>query len=185
MKFDKKFLPVIIFVVLIIFSVGWYQFFYESTRREILNIELEARRLQEIKREILDLKARHKNLATFIEQKELEIDAAKNFLPSTLMQDKFMGELYRAADVNRVRLTSVQAGEIISEEKIQAQAVNVHLEADYVSLLNFIREMLDGERLARLEKFLVTNAGNGIISCELTFKIFAEPIKESVANISK
>lgn len=170
---DKRFLPVIVFSVLIIFSFGWHQFIYEPTQREILNMELETRRLREVEREILELKARHENLSAFVEAKELEVDAAKIFLPPTLAQDKFIGALYQAADVNKVRLVSVHMGEIISEEKFQTQAVNLSLETDYISLLNFIREIIDGERLTRLENFSATNASNGIISCELVFKIFA------------
>ena len=170
---DKKFLPLMIFVALIIFSIGWYQFLYEPARREILNIELETRRLREVEREILELKACHKNLLAFVETKEIELDAAEKFLPPTLAQDKFIGELYRAADASRVKITSVKVGETIAEEKFQAQIVIVKAETDYISLLNFIREIIDGERLTRLEKFLATSADNGIISYELNFKIFS------------
>ena len=57
---DKKFLPAIIFVM-IIFSFGWYKFFYEPAQREILSMELEARRLREVK---------------------LVLDAVRKFLPT-------------------------------------------------------------------------------------------------------
>ena len=173
---DKKFLLAIIFL-LIILSVGWHQFIYEPARREILNMELETRRLREVEREVLELKARHGSLSAFVEAKDLELDAARDFLPSTLAQDKFIDELYRAADFQHVRILSIQAGETISTKEFQSQVVEAKLEADYVSLLNFIRETLDGGRLTTLENFLATSAGNGIISCELSFKIFAEPIK--------
>ena len=170
---DKRFLPAIIFLLGIILSFGWYKFFYEPVQREILSMELETRRLREVEREILQLKARHKDLSAFIATKELELDAAREFLPTTLMQDKFIDELYRAADSCKVQLISVRAGEIISAEEIQSQVVSVELEADYVSLLNFIREILDGERLATLENFSAESAEGKILSCELNFKIFA------------
>ena len=175
---DKFFLPTT-FLVCTIILIGWYQFFYEATQREILNMELETRRLRELEREISELKARHGNLSAFVAAKELELDAAQNFLPATIAQDKFIDELYRAANSCNVQLTEVQAGEIISEEEFQSQVVTVKTEADYVSSLNFIREIQDGERLMRLEKFLATSEEDGIISCEWSFKIFAEPTKKS------
>ena len=177
---NNRFLPVIILGLIIILSSGWYQLIYEPARQEILSMELETRKLREIEREILELKARHENLAAFVEAKEDELDAARNFLPPTLAQDSFIDTLYRASDFHKVQLISVQTREINSREELQAQTVKLHLEADYVSLLKFIREILDGERLAILENFSATSAGNGIISCELSFKIFAEPIQNSI-----
>ena len=168
---DKKFLPAIIFVM-IIFSFGWYKFLYEPMQRETLSMELEARRLREVEREILELKARHENLSAFVEAKELELDAARKFLPTTLTADKFIDELYRAADFYRVRITAVQVDEKSSAENFQSQVVSLNVETNYVSLLNFIREVLDGERLTRLEKFSATSADNGIISCAMSFEIF-------------
>lgn len=168
----EKFLPAIIFA-LIIFSSGWYKFLYEPALRETLSMELETRRLREVEREILELKARHENFSAFVEAKELELDAAKKFLPTTLAQEKFIDELYRAADFHRVRITAVQVDEKSSAEKIQSQVVNLNVETNYISLLNFIREVLDSKRLTRLENFSATSAGNGIISCALSFEIFA------------
>ena len=45
-------------------------------------------------------------------------------------------------------------------------------------MLNFMREVLDGERLTTLENFQVERSEGKILSCELTLKIFAEPIKK-------
>ena len=173
----KKFLPLVIFLSAILLSIGWYEFIYQSAQREILNMELETRRLREVEREIFQLKARHENLSALIAAKENELDAARNFLPSTPAQDKFIDELYRAAEVCRAQIVSVQASETISAENFQAQVVSVGLETEYISLLNFIREIIDGGRLVSLERFSLRGADDGIISCELDFKIFAEPIK--------
>lgn len=169
---SEKFFPAIIFLAMIIFSFGWYEFLYEPAQRETLSMELEARRLREVEREILELKARHENLSAFVEARELELDAAKKFLPTTLAQDSFMDEIYRAAEFNRVRISAVKV-EDTSAEEFQSQVVSLNLEASYVPLLNFMREILDGERLTRLENFSATSAGDGVISCELSFKIFA------------
>ncbi len=56
--YDKKFLPVIIFVLGIILLLGWYELIYAPAQSEILNMELETRRLREVEREILELKDR-------------------------------------------------------------------------------------------------------------------------------
>ena len=169
---DKRFLPLIVLLLGIILSIGWYEFIYEPTRREILNMELETRRLREVEHEILDLKARHENLSAFIEEKERQLDAAQNFLPSTLNQDKFIDKLYRIAELHSVKIISVRADDINSAEELQSQIISARLEADYISLLNFIREMLDGDRLTALERFSIENSA-GILSCDLNFKIFA------------
>lgn len=170
---DKRFLPVIILIAGIVLSFLIYQFVHEPARREILNMEMETRRLHELEKEILALQERHENLAAFVEEKRLEVEAAKKFLPSKLMQDEFIDEIYRAAEFQRARIISVRAGEVNSEEKFQSQVVSVKLESRYISLINFTREILDGERLVRLENFSATKAGRGIVSCELSFKIFA------------
>ena len=97
----------------------------------------------------------------------------RNFLPEALKEEKFIDELYRTADSLDVRIISIRAGEINSAEEIQSQVVSVNLEADYISLVNFIREILDGERLASLEKISVEKSSAKNLSCALSFKIFA------------
>lgn len=169
---DKFFLPATLMACAVI-VIALRLFVYEPVQAEIVSMELETRRLREVEREISELKARYGNLATFKASKELQLDEARIFLPATLAQDEFIVELYRAADFSKVRILSVQTGEEISSEKIQAQVVNVRLEADYISLLNFIRETLDGGRLTNLENFSVEISGGNILSCSLSFKIFA------------
>lgn len=169
---EKFFLPITIIFCLTLF-IGWYQFIYEPARREILNMELETRRIREVEREIFELKNRHESLEKFIETKEFDLDAARSFLPPTLAQDKFIDELYHAADFCNVQLVSVQTSEINSSNEIQSQVVTVTLETDYISLMNFIREILDGGRLTSLEKISAESSAGKIISCELSFKIFA------------
>ncbi len=171
--YDKKFLPAIILALGIILSLGWYELIYAPAQREILNMELETRRLREVEREILELKARHENLAAFVEEKELQLDAAQNFLPTTLAQEKFIDELYHAAESLDVKIISIRAEETTSTEKLQAQVVSVNLLADYIALLNFIREILDGERLTVLEKISIEKASGRTLDCRLNFKIFA------------
>ena len=170
---DKRFLPVIIFAVGIILTLGWYELIYTPAQIEILNMELETRRLREVEREILELKARHENLAAFVEEKELQLDAAQNFLPPMLAQDRFIDELYRTAESLDVKIISIRAEETTSQENLQSQVVSVNLQADYIALLNFIRQILDGERLTVLEKISVEKSSGQMLDCRLSFKIFA------------
>lgn len=169
---DKKFLlPLTVIACVLCFFV-LQEFVWEPARREILNMQLETRRLREVEREVLELKARHGNLTAAVAQKERELDAAREFLPSELSAEKFIDALYRATQAQRAEIISVQAGNIGGEE-LQSQTVTVKLEAEYISLLNFLREILDGKRLAELETVSIDGAGGKFLLCELTFRIFA------------
>ena len=172
-KFDSRFLIFVACLAGVVLLILWQQFFYETTQREILNMQLETRRLREIEREITALKSRHKNLETFAQMKELELDAARKFLPTTLAQDEFIDELYRAAEMSGVRLSAVHTSDTVEAEQIQSQVVTVKLEAKYISLLNFLREVLDGERSVNLKNFSLENTGGNVLSGELELKIFA------------
>jgi len=65
-------------------------------------------------------------------------------------------------------------GEISEIDSVQKQSVKIRLDADYISLSNFIREILDGERLASLKNFSISSDDeSNILNCELEFIIFA------------
>lgn len=169
---DKKFFLLLIICALAI--VAWYQF-YEITQSEIWEMKLETRRLRGLEQEISALKVRHRDLTAFAATNEQLLNEARILLPVTPAQNKFIDELYRTAENNHVWLTAVQSGEVTAAEEIQSQLVHVSIEADYISTLNFIREILDGGRLVSLENFSAVSGGNNVITCELTFKIFAAP----------
>lgn len=169
---DKKFLFPLTVLACVLCFVVLQEFVWEPARREVLNMQLETRRLREVEREILELKTRHGDLTAAVAQKERELEAAREFLPGELDAGKFIDALYQSAQSQRAEIISVQAGEV-GGEKLQSQTVTVKLEADYVSLLNFLREISDGKRLATLETVSVDGAGGKILSCELTFRIFA------------
>ena len=169
---DKRFLVPLTVVACVLCYFVLQEFVWEPARREIVNMQLETRRLRDIKQEILELKARHGDLSALVAQKERELDAAREFLPSELNAEKFIDALYQSAQAQRAEIISVQAGDIGGEE-LQSQTVTVKLEAEYISLLNFLREILDGKRLAALETVSIDGTGGKILSCELTFRIFA------------
>ncbi|MBQ7454467.1 MAG: type 4a pilus biogenesis protein PilO [Selenomonadaceae bacterium] len=172
---NKIFLPAVTFVAGLLLLIVWHQFFYTTTQQEILSMQLETRRLREVERELNELKARHENLSDFVAEKDQQLDAARNFFPATLEQEKFIDELYRAADFNKVHLTSVQTSDANSADEIQSQVISVELEGDYISLLNFLRETLDGGRLVSLENFSVEKMSGSVLSCDVSLKIFAAP----------
>ena len=136
-------------------------------------MELETRRLNEVAREISDLKARRGDLAAFVLEKEMQLDEARIFLPATLAQDKFIDGLYKAAELCGARIISIRTGEAISVKDLQSQVVSVNLEADYISLMNFVREILDGDRLTTLDEISIEHSNGKVLSCDLNFKIFA------------
>lgn len=180
---NEKFFLLMTLTICAIIFFGWQQFFYEPMQREILTTELETRRLRELERSIVELKARHGNLESLIAETERQLDAARTFLPTTLMPDKFIDELYQAADFSQARLISVQAGDIHAADEIQSQVVTVKLQTNYISLLNFIREVLDGGRFVSLEKFSVE--GGDILTCTLDFKIFSAPSQKIKSPTAK
>ena len=63
-------------------------------------------------------------------------------------------------------------------EKVQQQNISLKLSAEYVQILNFIRELLDGERLTNLENFSIepTDIKN-LLTCEITFVIYSTQIE--------
>ena len=138
-------------------------------------MELETRRLREVEREVKELKARHGDLAVFAELKAQQLDEARIYLPPTPAQDEFLDELYRAAEAVEVRILSVRTDEVKSKSELQSQAVSVRLEANYIPLLNFIRLILDGERLTSLEGVSIERTDTRLLNCELSFKIYAAP----------
>ncbi len=169
---DKKFLPLVTLAVCVLCFFALNEFVFEPARRDTLNMQLETRRLREVEREVLSLKARYGDLSAAVAQKERELDAAREYLPVELDQEKFIDALYRTADAHRAQIISVQAGNVEGDE-LQSQTVTVKLESQYVPLLNFVREIVDGKRFAVLDKASIESTGDTFLSCELTFRIFA------------
>ncbi|MCR5834098.1 MAG: type 4a pilus biogenesis protein PilO [Selenomonadaceae bacterium] len=176
---NKKFLmPVLTFTLGAMILFGWYEFIYVETRQEITMMESETRQLKDLEREISKLKARHEDLSAYMADMDSQLDRARMFLPETLSQENFIAELYQTAEICRAQIISVNSGEAVETKSVQSQTVNIRLETDYLSLLNFIRATLDGSRLVSLESFTVESDG-GILICDLVFKIFAEVQKTS------
>lgn len=166
---EKFFLPTTLAICATAAVLFWL-LVYAPAQAEISAMKLETRRLQMQTRELENLQAHYGNLEDFAEIVDERFSLAQEFLPTNVDDEKFVDELYRIAEGKKILINSVQVGEI-QEDEIQRQSVRVRLDADYISLLNFIREVLDGGRLVTLENFSVE--GSGILSCELEFFIFA------------
>ena len=151
-------------------AVLFWLLVYAPAQAEISAMKLETQRLQLQTRELETLQARYGNLSDFAEKLDEQLILAQDFLPTNIDDEKFIDSLHKAAAGKKVLINSVQVGEVQGDE-IQRQAVRVRLDADYISLLNFIREILDGGRLVALESYSIE--GSGILSCELEFSIFA------------
>lgn len=151
-------------------AVLFWLLVYAPVKAEISAMNLETQRLQMQTRELETLQARYGNLEDFAEKADERLTLAQDFLPTNVDDEKFVDGLYKIAAGKKILINSVQVGEIQGDE-IQRQSVRVRLDADYISLLNFIREVLDGGRLVALESFSLE--GSGILNCELEFFIFA------------
>ncbi len=177
----KNFLPAIVFVTCATVAILYRQFIYIPIQAEISSLKAETKRLQTIEKELEILQTRHKNFEEFVELTEEKLTQAQELLPTEMNAEKFISELYTLAENKKILLNSVQVGETSEKNSVQRQIIKIHLEADYISLLNFIREILDGERLASLENFSITKDGeSNILTCELEFLIFA--LKSEVAQ---
>lgn len=151
-------------------AVLFWLLVYAPVKAEISAMRLETQRLQLQARELETLQARYGNLADFSEKVDERLILAREFLPASLDDEKFVDSLYKIAAGKKILINSVQVGEI-SEGDVQRQSVRVRLDAEYISLLNFVREILDGGRLVTLENFSLE--GSGVLNCELEFYIFA------------
>ncbi|MBQ7198427.1 MAG: hypothetical protein IJS29_04095, partial [Selenomonadaceae bacterium] len=59
----------------------------------------------------------------------------------------------------------------VEDKKIIRQNIRLNIAADYFSTLNFLREILNGSRLATLEKISL-ESGENILNGELELSIF-------------
>ena len=171
---DKNFFPVMIFFMCAAVAVLYRQFIYIPVQNEIAALNAQTQHLESIEKEIKALTARHKNFEELVASAEENLLQMQKLLPAEMNAEKFIAELYTLTENKKILINSIQAGEISKKDSVQRQEIKIHLEADYISLLNFIREILEGERLASFEKFLISGDGESdILNCELEFIIFA------------
>ena len=173
---DKRFyLPTIIFTICATAAFLYWQLIYLPVQAEILRLNAETKKIETIQKEIENLQARYGNLEDLVALTEERLSQMQEYLPAEMNAEKFIANLYKIAEDKKILINSVQVGEISATDSIQKQTIKIQLESDYISLLNFIREILDGERLASFENFSIARVDeSNILNCELEFLIFAE-----------
>ena len=176
---NKKFLPIIILTICAIVAILYWQLIYNPVQAEISALDTETKQIEKIEQEIENLQTRYGNIEDLVALTEERLTQMQELLPAEIDSEKFITELYKIAEDKKILINSVQVGEISETDSVQKQSVKIRLETDYISLLNFIREILDGERLASFENFSITREDEtNILNCELEFLIFAAQLKD-------
>ncbi len=169
---DKFFL----LILLIICAIIIFEVLGDSLKAKISIMQSEARQLQAISAELSGLETRYENFAQVVATAEERLILAQEFLPDELDDEKFIASLYQTAENKKILINTVSVGEIQTGE-IQRQSIRVRLDATYPALLNFIREISDGNRLVRLENYSISGGGSEFLDCEIELSIFANPAK--------
>ena len=149
-------------------AVLFWLLVYTPVQAEISTMRLQTRQLQLSARELDSLQTRYGNFADFVAATDERLTLAQEFLPAALDDEKFTARLYQIAENKKFAINSVQLGENSGD----TLTVRLRFDADYISLLNFVREVLDGDRLVRLENYSIDSDGD-FLSGELEFVIFA------------
>lgn len=171
----KNFLPITIICGGVVAIFILWQFFYVPIQSEILQMQLETKKILAVEKELKILKSRHEDFAEFVALNGESLSKLEKLLPENSDQEKFSAEIYKLAEKNKIAVTSLQVGETISdnEKNLSRQSVKIKLEGKYISILNFIRETEDGERFVKLENISLETAENNLVLSETEFFIFS------------
>lgn len=166
MRFNKeKFLPLATIIFCMVVAIFFEQFIYTPTKNEIFSMQLETRKFQSMKSDLENFKRQYGDVEKFSEVIEESLNEAQNFLPNEPMQDAFVSQLYRIADSKKILIQSVQVGDAESvpnetNENFFRQSVRINFESDYISILNFLREIADGNRFVTIENISIERNEN-------------------------
>lgn len=171
----KNFLPITIICGGFVAIFVLWQFFYMPLQSEILQMQLETKKLLAVEHELKILQSRHEDFAEFVELNGERLSELKKLLPENSEQEKFSAEIYKLAEKNKIAVTALQVGETVSNEEknLSRQSVKVKVEGKYIAILNFIREIEDGERFVKLENISLENSEGSLILSEAEFFIFS------------
>ena len=176
----EKFLPAITLALCLVATFLFINLIYAPIKSETAAAQLETRRLQAVEKNLQDFKKRHGDIEKFLALTEMRLQSARELLPLETAQDTFAAEIYKIAEKNKVLVNAVQMGELEPVEsvegvegdtKILRQSVKVKVEADYIATLNFLRDILNGERLTALETISITSDKN-ILTGDIELLIF-------------
>ena len=170
----KKSLPVVITVGGIFLILALLYFVFIPIHGKILEMETETKHLQAVEKTLREFERRHENFEEFAELTEERLLELKKAFPEKSSQEKFSAEIYKSAEKNKIAVTLLQVGELILEENFQKQSVKIKLEGNYISILNFLRDIYDGERFAKLENISLESSKENFITCDAEFLIFSQ-----------
>ena len=170
----EKFLPAITLALCLIATFLFVNLIYTPLKSETAAAQLELRRLHAVEKNLQDFKNRHGDIEKFLALTETRLKSARELLPLETAQDTFAAEIYKIAEKNKVLVTSVQMGELEPVEsaeggesakdegnkKILRQSIKIKVEADYIATLNFLRDILNGERFTALETITLASDKN-------------------------
>jgi len=167
-----------IFFFGLIIATFYLRTVYVSWQSEILKLQTETKKFQAQEKILSNFSARNKNLDDFLNLSEENFLTVREFLPAESEQEKFTDAIYQSAAKNNISVTSLQVAEPVAVEvdknisgKFFRQSVKVQFESKYIDLLNFLREVYDGERFTTLANVSVEN-GEEILNCEAEFFIY-------------
>ena len=139
----------------------------------------ETKQIEATELELKNLQERYGDLKKFFQLTQERLAQMQEYLPAEMQAEKFVAQLYDAAEGKKILINSVQLGDTSEKDSLQIQQIKIKLTSDYISLLNFIREILDGERLTSFESFSIAREGeSNILNCELEFLIFSADISD-------
>lgn len=174
----KNILPTAILAICATVAILYWQLIYLPLESEISRLDAETRKIEVLEKELNHLQTRYKNFEAVVELTEERLTQMQEYLPAEMNAEKFIADLYNLAEDKKILINSVQAGEVSEKNPVQRQQIKIRMESDYISLLNFIREVLDGERLASFESFSIARDGeSNILNCEVEFVIFAANLR--------
>lgn len=138
--------------VCFIFVLFYLQSVYISWQSEILEMQSETKKILASEITLRNFSDNETELS------EENLISAREFLPLDSEQEKFTDEIYRSANRYNIKINSVQVDELSEVEKnFYRQAIKVQFDADYISVLNFLREISDDKRFSVLENISVNN----------------------------
>ena len=176
----EKFLPLITLALCLFATFLFVNLIYAPIKSETVAAQLELRRLHTVEKNLQEFKNRHGDIEKFLALTETRLKSAREFLPLENSQDTFAAEIYKIAEKNKVLVTSVQMGELEpiesaevaegvesaevskgeGDKNILRQSVKIKVEADYIATLNFLRDILNGERFTALETISLASDKN-------------------------
>ena len=173
----EKFLPAITLALCLVATLLFVNLIYAPIKSDIAAAHLESRKLQAAEKNLQEFTKRHGDIEKFLALTETRLKSAREFLPVENSQDNFTADIYKIAEKNKVLVNSVQMGELEPVEsdegdtKILRQSIKIKVEADYISTLNFLREILNGGRLTAIETISLASDKN-ILTGDIEILIF-------------